>query len=117
MLFSLNSGLIILVKTTKPAKKMKSQDYLHITNCLNRVKERYKLSAKELKQIDRIEQSSVTSIAFTESGGFDKRNGDFHEETREINYKIRIKYRKSKLAKEKMLILMPVREMEDHINS
>jgi len=91
---------------------MKAKDSIHVVRCLNRLKEKYKLSTKELKQLKDLEECEVSSISFTENGGFDRRNGEFYSEDRECNYKIRIKYREKDTDPEKILVLMPVYEVQ-----
>ncbi|CAL66647.1 hypothetical protein [Christiangramia forsetii] len=92
---------------------MKAKDSIHVARCLNRLKEKYKLNATEVKQLKDLEECEVTSIAFTENGGFDRRNGEFYPEDRECNYKIRIKYREKDTDPEKILVLMPVYELQN----
>ncbi|WP_300441202.1 hypothetical protein [Christiangramia sp.] len=96
---------------------MKSQDSLHVVKCLNRLKERYELSQQELLELKRIKNCIITSIAFTENGGFDRENGEFHEEEREFSYKIRIKYRVDDLDEEKILVMVPIQEIPDQLVS
>lgn len=92
---------------------MKAKDSIHVVRCLNRLKEKYKLNATEIKQLKRLEEFEVTSIAFTENGGFDRRNGEYHPEDRGCSYKIRIKYRENDSDPEKILVLMPVYEFQN----
>jgi len=92
---------------------MNAKDSIHVVNCLSRLKERYLLRSDEIKQLENLKNHSVTSIAFTENGGFDKKDGDYHSEERSHYYKIRIKYRLHDSEPEKILVLMPGSESPD----
>ena len=92
---------------------MNAKDSIHVVNCLSRLKERYLLKSDEIKQLENLKNHNVTSIAFTENGGFDKKDGNFHPEERSHYYKIRIKYRSQDSEPEKILVLMPGAETPD----
>jgi len=86
---------------------MNRQNTIHLVRCLNRVTEKYTLSKHELDLLSKIDCNLITSISFTTDGGFDKLNGDFYDEVRETNYKIRIKYKLKDTSAEKTLVIMP----------
>jgi len=89
---------------------MNAKDSIHVVNCLSRLKERYLLKRNEIALLEELENHNVTSIAYTENGGFDKKNGEFHPEERSHYYKIRIKYRLNENTDEKILVLIPAIE-------
>ncbi|WP_373056696.1 hypothetical protein [Zunongwangia sp. H14] len=84
---------------------MKVGDSIHFINTLNQLHEKYSLSQRDLKLIEKIKNLKITSIAFTTEGGFDPTDGKFHL-NRNINYKIRIKYECPISKKKKIIVLM-----------
>ncbi len=81
-----------------------------LLECLKRLQRNYLWSKNDIKKIKSIEDYTITSIAYTADGGFDRTNGDFHKEERDVSYKIRIKYKIAGSGKEKVLILMAVQD-------
>ena len=80
-----------------------------LLECLKRLQRNHKWSKEDIHLVKSIENHTITSIAYTADGGFDRINGDFHREDRSLNYKIRIKYKIADSGQEKNLVLMAVR--------
>ena len=51
------------------------------------------LSPDDAALLQIIRNCAVIDFSYTDAGGFDKQTGNYYPEEREVNYKIRIKYR------------------------
>jgi hypothetical protein len=74
-------------------------------NCFLRRK--YELSPRDSILLERIQNCKILSFSYTTFGGFDITTGQFYPDTREVNYKIRIKYKKGNNAREEYMYLIP----------
>ncbi len=91
---------------------MSSEGAVHVEKCLGRLRDKYNLDAISLKRIMNLKKYIITSIAFTTDGGFDESTGFFHSEERALNYKIRIKFKKSDDMPEEFLVLKPIEKIK-----
>ncbi|PHR97373.1 MAG: hypothetical protein COA80_07740 [Leeuwenhoekiella sp.] len=87
---------------------MKASANSHFSQSLNTLLKRYSLSDHELSKLRTIDESKIVSLAYTETGGFDIRDGAFYAEEREINYKLKIDYLMDDSDAKQTLILLPV---------
>ena len=82
----------------------RSEHYLK--SCLSRINEKFQLTNNDLLKIENLKDVEILSIAYTESGGFKKANGEFHTEENTNSYKVRIKYKITGVTEEKLMLLM-----------
>ena len=79
----------------------------HFFKTLNTLLNRYKLSNKELVNLQKVKKAEIISLAYTNDGGFDLETGDYHDEDHPVNYKLRIYYKDPLKKTTKMLVLLP----------
>lgn len=63
------------------------------------------LSAEDAALLQTIRNCAVIDFSYTDEGGFDRQTGHYHPEEREINYKIRIKYKTFNSKREDFIFL------------
>lgn len=74
---------------------------------IKRLRRRYNLCKGDRKKIKKIRDFQITSIAYTAYGGFDSHTGDHYLQDKEVNYKLRIRYRRPRKVTDEFLLLMP----------
>lgn len=76
-----------------------------INGALQRIEQKFELSEQEKENLRQIENSNITSVAYTADGGFMFPTGTYYRDANEPNYKIRIKYWEDDIGTEGVLLL------------
>ncbi|MFI8378314.1 hypothetical protein [Leeuwenhoekiella sp. NPDC079379] len=85
--------------------QLSNQNHYHKT--LKDLLERYKFSEAELEKIALLNTTTILSLAYTDNGGFRKRDGSFTDLESSETYKLRVYYFDIKASKSRMMLLLP----------
>jgi len=79
----------------------------HFLNTIDDLRRRHQFSENELQKLEHLKTTPILSLAYTNVGGFDLKNGSFSNEGQTGTYKLKISYLSSKNAQQKVTGFIP----------